>query len=202
MKIGLIGTGAIAESYARRYLHAGHIVLMAWKDGDSAGISSELSDYVNLHVCSIEEAAASADLIIIATSPIHVREVAYWLGDVRRKVIIDATANIFAASEEQVRTVCAIKAITGAPHIVKVFSTRGYEQLLKPLFGHDQVQLVLVGDSKKAKEIVKILTINLGVDLFFDMGSSDAIPLFNEMTRGWRMLAQEQASKSAAVVKI
>ena len=172
------------------------------KDGDSAGISSELSDYVNLHVCSIEEAAASADLIIIATSPIHVREVAYWLGDVRRKVIIDATANIFAASEEQVRTVCAIKAITGAPHIVKVFSTRGYEQLLKPLFGHDQVQLVLVGDSKKAKEIVKILTINLGVDLFFDMGSSDAIPLFNEMTRGWRMLAQEQASKSAAVVKI
>ena len=194
MKIALIGTGVVAESYAKRYLHGGHIVLMAWKDGDETGISDELAAYPNLHICSIEEAAAGGDLIVIVTSPVHVREIAYWLGDVRRKVIIDATSNVHTGIEEQVKIVCAIKAITGAPHVVKVFSTRGYEQLLKPLFGHDQTQLVLVGDSKKAKEIVKILTITLGIDVFFDMGSSDAIPLFNEMTAGWRKLAKEQLS--------
>ncbi len=203
MKIAIIGTGHAAEAYARRFLHAGHIVLMAWKDGDAIGITSELSDYRNLQVCSIEEAAAGADLIIIASSPIHVREVAYWLGDIRRKVIIDATSNIHTGNEEQVTTVCAIKAITGASHIVKVFSTRGYEDLLRPLFGHDQLQLVLVGESKKAKEIVKILAINLGIETFFDMGGANAIPLFNEMTRGWRKLVLTQnPSILPPVVKI
>ena len=192
MKIALIGTGEIAETYAKRYLHAGHVVLMAWKDGDTTGISPELYEYNNLRICSIEEAAEIADLIVIATSPIHVREVAYWLGDVRRKVIIDATSNVHTGADERVSTECAIKAITGAPHIVKIFSTRGYEQLLKPLFSHDHVQLVMAGESKKAKEIVKILSINVGVERFFDMGSGDAIALFNEMTSGWRKLAAEQ----------
>jgi len=203
MKVGLIGTGDVAESYAKRFLRAGHIVLMAWKDGDTTGISPELADYSNLHVCSIEEAAAAADLIVIATSPIHVREVAYWLGDVRRKVIIDATSNIHTGNEDQVKTLCAIKAITAASHIVKVFSTRGYEELLKPLFGHSQVQLVMVGESKKAKEILKILAINLGVEVFFDMGDSNAIPLFNEMTSGWRKLAlSHNPALLAPVIKI
>jgi hypothetical protein len=192
MKIALIGTGSFAESYARRFLHAGHIVFIAWLESDATGISQELTEYDNLHICTIEEAALVGDLIIIATAPKDVREVAYWLGDVRRKVIIDATSNIHTGIDGKVRTVCAIKSITGAAHIVKVFSTKGYEKLLKPLFGQEHVQLIMVGESKKAKEITKILSINLGVERFFDMGGSDAIPLFNEMTSVWRKLAEEQ----------
>ena len=188
MKIALIGTGEVAEAYAMRYAMAGHEVLMAWKE-ENIGISPSLAELENVYVCSIEKAAALADLIIIATAPVHVREVAYWLGDVRRKVIIDATSNIHINTEDQVNTYFAIKAITGSPHIVKVFSTRGYEQLLKPIFKHDSIQLIMSGDSRKAKEIVKILTIDMGTKIFFDMGNSDTIPLFNEMTSGWRKLA-------------
>ena len=183
MKIAVIGTGAIAEAYARRYLHGGHVVLMAWLDSDATGISNELAEYENLYTCSIEEAAAAGDLIVITTPPKDVREVAYWLGDVRRKVIVDCTSNVHTDSDSRVSTVCAIKAITGAAHIVKVFGTRGYEKLLKPLFGHEELQLIMVGESKKAKEIVKILSINLGVERFFDMGSCEAIALFSRATK-------------------
>lgn len=197
MKVALIGTGETAESYAKRFLHAGHTVLMAWLDGDPTGISPELAAYNNLQVCSIEEAAWSGDLIIIATPSRQVREVSYWLGDVRRKVVIDATSNVHIGNEEPVKTVCAIKAITGAVHIVKVFSTLGYERMLRPIFGHEDVQLIMVGESKKAKEILKILAINLGVEKFYDMGSGEAIPLFNEMTTGWRKLAQERSKNQA-----
>ena len=192
MKIALIGTGEVAEAYALRYAQAGHEVLMAWKEEANTSISPALAEMECISFCSIEDAAAAADLIVIASSPIHVREVAYWMGDVRRKVIIDATSNINAHIDEQVKTVCAIKAITGSQHIVKVFSTRGYEQMLKPMFQHENVQLILVGDSKKAKEVVKILTIDLGVNLFFDMGGNEAIPLFNAMTSAWRKIAGEQ----------
>jgi predicted dinucleotide-binding enzyme len=189
MKVALIGTGEIAERFALQYAAAGHEVLMAWKTGDK-GINPRLAMLENITVCSIEEAAQNADMIIVATSPADVREVAYWLGDVRGKVIIDATANIPVSQDEQVNTFWAIKAITGSLHIVKVFSTRGYEQLLKPLFKHDRIQLILAGDSRKAKEIVKILTIDLGTNKFFDMGGSEVMPLFNELTAGWRRLAQ------------
>ena len=201
INIALIGTGAVAEAYARRYAGAGHVVLMAWKDGEQ-GVSPELAALENIHVCSIEEAALLADMIIIATSPVHVREVAYWLGDVRKKVIIDATANMHVENDGLVTTICAISAITGSPHVVKVFSTRGYEQLLKPLFGHENVQLIMVGDSVKAKEVVKILTIELGVHLFFDMGGNDVRPLFNEMTSAWRKLARERNNALAPTVSV
>jgi predicted dinucleotide-binding enzyme len=188
MKVALIGKGEAVEIYAKRFANAGHDVLMAVKDGPKFELGESLSDFENIYVCSVEEAAELSDLIVIATPPTDVREVAYWLGDVRRKVIIDVTANIHVGAEEQVNTFLAIKAITGSPHVVKVFSTRGYERLLKPLFKDESILWVLAGDSKKAKEIAKILATDVGVDHFFDMGGSDALPLFNEMTRAWRKL--------------
>ena len=202
MNIAVIGTGSIVENYATRYALAGHEVFLAWKDDNNAVISPFLETFNNIHLCSIEDAADAADLIIIASSPKDVREVAYWLGDVRRKVILDATANLFTDPDEQIKTIAAIKAITGSQHIIKVFSTRGYEQLLKPLFKDEKVRLVLVGDSRKAKEVTKILTLDLGVAHFFDFGGDDAIPLFNEMTKSWTQLLQKTATQNRGMVAV
>lgn len=191
MNIAIIGVSEIAESYALAFTSAGHEVFMAWKESDVNGINPLLGQLDGVHFCSIEQAAEEADLIIIATTPKDVREVAYWLGDVRRKVIIDATSNVFAGPDEQVRTVCAIKAITGSAYIIKAFHTKGYEQMLKPLFNGVSIDMVLVGDSKKAKEITKILARELGINNCYDFGGSEAIPLFNVMTACWRELAKK-----------
>ncbi len=195
MNIAVIGTGKIVAAYAIRYALAGHDVFIALKGGDATVVNKILAPYDNIVACSIEDAAAVADLVVIASSPKDVREIAYWLGDVRGKVIIDATANLHTTIDEQVNTAGAIKAITGSQHIVKVFSTRGYERLLKPLFRHERVQLVLAGDSKKAKEIVKILTTDLGVNDFVDLGSDETMPLFDELTKCWRNLAAKNAEQ-------
>ena len=191
INIAVIGTGNMAQTYAMRYAHAGHqVFLAATSDHKNRGMDS-LSSFDNIVSCSIENAAAIGDLIVIATLPKDVREVAYWLGDVRGKVIIDATPNLLSSGDEQVNTIGAIKAITGSPHVIKVFSTRGYEQLLQPLFRTKGVQLILSGDSKKAKEITKILTRDLGVDSFFDLGGDETIPLFDELTKCCRNLAEK-----------
>ncbi len=190
MNIAVIGVTGIAEKYALACATAGHNVYMAWKEGEHNKVSSLLEDMEGITFCSIEEAADIADLIIIATPPKDVREVSYWLGDVRRKIIIDATANVFAPAVEQVRTVCAITAITGSANIVKVFNARGYESLLKPLFNGAEVHMVLVGDSKKAKEVTKIFTRELGISCWYDFGGTEAIPLFNAMTASWRELVK------------
>src|ERR1035437_3951534 len=144
MNIAVIGTGETAAAYATGFACAGHEVYMAWIDGDKAAMRPLFESFDNIYPCSIEEAANVADLIIIATALKDVREVAYWLGDVRRKVIIDATSNVDAPDEEFVKTAGGIQAITGSPHIVKVFTTKGYEQLLKPIFRDKKVELILV----------------------------------------------------------
>jgi predicted dinucleotide-binding enzyme len=187
MNIAIIGSGDTAETYASAFALAGHHVYMAWNE-DEAGASDALQLLENVHVCSIEEAADLSDLVIIATAPKDVREVAYWLGDVRRKVIIDASANVCIAAGEEVRTACAITAITGSQHVIKAFNAKGYEQIMKPLFKGDKVELLLTGDSLKAKEVIKILCLEMGVTACYDLGGSDTIPLFDELTKCWRNL--------------
>jgi len=201
MNIAVIGTGVTVETFVTSYALAGHEVFLAWKNGDNTGVSPFLYTLDNVHICSIEEAAEVADMIIIATPSEHVREVSYWLGDVRNKIIIDATANLDTVGS-RINSAAAIKAITGSGNIVKVFSTRGYETMLQPLFKDENVRLVLAGSSRKAKEAVKILTRDLNVHLFFDMGGDDAIPLLNEMVWAWQNLfARHISTKKELPVK-
>lgn len=191
MNIAIIGTTSIAEKYAMRFSLAGHQVFLAKKDGDMALITPLLSSFENITLCDIEYAAEVADLIYIATPQRDVREVSYWLGDVRRKVIIDLTGNVHAPGDETVNTIAAIMAITGSQHVVKAFDTDGCAHLLKPLF-RSPVELVLAGDSRKAKEITKILSLELGIARFFDLGGSETLPLFNEMAKCWTNMLSTQ----------
>lgn len=189
MNIAIIGIGETMESVATRYALAGHEIFVAWKNDAALQLGSFLKHLENVNICSIEEAAYAADVIIIAAEPKDVREIAYWLDDVRGKVIIDASANFATAKLEGLNTVSAIKAITGSPYVVKVFSTRGYQELLKPLFAKDDVHLIIAGDNLKAKEATKILAKDLEIASFIDFGGIDSIPLFDAMTATWRDLA-------------
>jgi 8-hydroxy-5-deazaflavin:NADPH oxidoreductase len=191
MNIAIIGDTDAAVMHAIAFANAGHIIYMAGCEKNGLKHLHMPAHSGDIRYCTISDAASVADLIIIGTLPKEVREAAYWLGDVRRKVIIDITANVHTQEDELVKTVCAIKAITGSPHVIKVFNTRGYEQLLKPLFNGVQVDLMLLSDSKKAKEITKIMAVELGLTAFYDFGGSEAIPLFNEMTKSWRRLKLE-----------
>jgi predicted dinucleotide-binding enzyme len=197
MNIAVIGSGDTAIDYATGFACAGHEVYLASKDGDKAVTGHLAGLFEHIHACSISDAADVADMILVATEPKDVREVAYWLGDVRRRVIIDATANVDAADEDFVRTATGLQAITGSPHIIKVFNTTGYEQLLQPIFKSKKAELVLAGDSKKAKEIIKIMAIELGIKSCYDFGGSDTILLFNEMTRCWRHMGKKSGVVSA-----
>lgn len=198
MNIAVIGDTATAFDFAQRFAHAGHNIMMAIAGQNDFELPMALCIYDNITTSSIAGAAAAADMIILATPPRQVREASYWLGDVRRKVIVDATANEHVPDAELVKTACAIKAITGSPHVVKIFNTSGYENLLKPLFNGAHVDLILLSDSLKAKEITKIMAIELGMSAFYDFGGSEHIALFNEMTRCWRNL--KKVSDTASLV--
>lgn len=188
VSIAIIGCSETARLYAARFATAGHEVYISPEKAD--GKLCVCQSYENLHSCSIEEAARSADIIFIATTPGNVREVSYWMGDVRGKVVIDASAN-FLTDDEQINTIGAIKAITGSSNVVKIFCTEGYEQLLMPLFKSDKVHVVLLGENAKARQAAKIITRDMGIQSFIDLGGFEALPLFDSLATCWRDLSKK-----------
>ena len=202
MDIAIIGNTDIAAFYASQFAQQGHNIYMACCEKNNVIVRNIPDPNNRISYTSISDAANNADFIIIATVPIEVREASYWLGDVRKKVIIDVTANVFAQDIDQVKTVCAIKAITGSPHVIKVFYTGGYENILKPLFNGAKVDLLLLSDSKKAKEITKIMATEIGMKYFYDFGGSDNIPLFNEITKCWRKLKLQNEKRDVVATSL
>lgn len=188
LNIAIIGNTKMSHALSSAFINVGHQVFMANTEREMAGGLPEPEQQGDIHYCSIEDAAAAADFIMICTHASEVREVAYWLGDVRRKVIVDLTVNVPNGNSTNINTIGAINSITGSEHIVKLLSLYNHEQLFKPLFGGKPAQVVLVGDSRKAKEMAKIICKELSVDKFHDFGGTENITLFDELSKCCRSM--------------
>lgn len=198
LNIAIIGSNRLADALTLAYTDAGHNVYAATTVHEQVNPHFELLD--NVRICDIETAAACADFVVVCTRANDVREVAYWLGDVRRKVIIDLTANVPEGIKDNMNTVNAIKSITGAQHIVKGLSLYNHEELFSPLFGGKKVQLVMAGDSLKAKEMLKIISMELGVERFHDFGGSENFVLFDELCKCCRSMMKISYSKAQLAI--
>ncbi len=188
LNIAIIGNSRMSQALSIAFVNAGHQVFRANTEREVSGPKQQWEILEGVHYCSIEEAAKAADFIMICTPAGDVREVAYWLGDVRRKVIIDLTANVPNGISATINTIGAINAITGSEHIVKLLSLYNHENIFKPLFGGKAVQVVLAGDSRKAKEMAKIICKELNIDKFHDFGSTEHIALFDELSKCCRSM--------------
>ena len=181
LNIAIIGSDKSVIPVAEELENAGHELFIGYQD-----------DIADPYI--IENAAAEADVIILATDIANIRGISYWLGDVRKKVIIDATNFIAAPSFDDTNTINAIKAITGSPHVAKMYSCAGYSHVLDMFIKKMEVDMFVAGDSSKAKEIVKILASDMGFRNCHDFGNNNTIPLLEEMVRCWSNFAARQKS--------
>ncbi|NDC41247.1 MAG: hypothetical protein EBZ77_06825 [Chitinophagia bacterium] len=173
VKIGLIGHGALNHKVIGSLTAAGHQVASAQLPTTTHPTAND----------AIAEVAEWSDLIVMASPPHEARELAYWLGDVRSKVIIDLSANLMDTEKSADNATSAIAAITGSPHVVKALSLYGYEQVFAPLFGGGKYQMIVAGDSLKGKMIAGIMMRECGVEHVYDFGGSHTFPLFDEVAR-------------------
>jgi len=185
MNVAIIGATKTTEVLAEKLADAGHEVLIAVKENGRQINEQLLELYDNINVYGIAEAAALADIIIIACISPEVREIAYLLDDVRHKVIVDCTITVSMDAEQEVNTMNAIRAITGSAHVVKCFNAQKYKHLLQPLFNGVPIDFFVAGDSKKAKEAVKILSKDMDVLNCYDFGGNDEIAFLDAMARCW-----------------
>jgi predicted dinucleotide-binding enzyme len=182
MNIAIIGNGKTTAVLAQGLALAGHEILIGLKENEDVLFDFLVDEFENINFMDIEEAAAEADLVILASSPENVRESAYLLDDVRGKVIIDTSYMNTSSIGEYFNTLNAIKAITGSQNVVKCFNNGGFDPLSsKP----GEIQMFLAGDSIKAKEMAKLLARDLGFGECNDFGGSDSVTLLDEMAMAY-----------------
>lgn len=181
MNIAIIGRGQIAKNLGLGLSLAGHQVYIG-KNWDNRYLETYPENAIpNLHFTTIEIAAEVADIIFIATNPNHVRETAYILNDVRKKVIVDVAYMNYTDDIEYVNTLNAITSITGSSYVVKCFNTEGFRLSNCSESADSSVNVFVAGDNLKAKEVVKLLSRDIGYNDCHDFGDSSTVKLLDEM---------------------
>lgn len=181
MTVALIGDGGMAEVIARKLGKGSYNILLGCQNEHPMLCDELFREFNNIQCCSIDEAAMQADLVILATPQDGIKEAAYLLDDVRDKVIIDMSALYYTSFGNYFNTLHAIGNITSSPYVVKCYGSDGFKSLVDPFQKHNTATLHYVSNSRKAKELLKFVAIDLGFDKFEDMGSADAVPELDKM---------------------
>jgi 8-hydroxy-5-deazaflavin:NADPH oxidoreductase len=185
MNIAIIGKGMIVDSLAIRLAIPGHNIYLGVKESDTYHYKVA-SSFNNITKCSVEEAGAAADIIILAVSPQNIREASYFIGDVKDKVVLDFSSSFFPELGKYVHTYNTVKAITGCRHIVKCFCAITYDQLLLYPKGISNTKdMYIASESEKAKSIVRWLSSEMGFDICYDLGDKDAIKSIDKISMDW-----------------
>jgi 8-hydroxy-5-deazaflavin:NADPH oxidoreductase len=202
MNVALIGNEKASTTLAQGLALAGHQVYIGVKDIEDVAPDFLADEFDNVFITSIEDAAAAADLVIIATNPAQVREAAYMLDDVRNKVIIDAAYMSYDENAGYLNTLHAIKAITGSPYVVKCFNAAGFEPLPRAVRDEQAINMFVAGDNRKAKEVARLIARDLGYADCHDFGGSESATLLDEMAICYHHLAARKEKGEKIAIKI
>jgi len=95
MKIAIIGAGNVGGALAQGWAKAGHSVILGVRDLTNNEVTALVASSKNLQAASVSAAVREAEVILVALPIPAVVEVAQNLGEVKDKIIIDATNAAF-----------------------------------------------------------------------------------------------------------
>lgn len=183
-KIGIIGSGVVAQALGTGFLKHGYQVMMGTRD------ASKLNEWKNkgnekASIGSFNDAAAFGEIVVIAVKATAVKEIVKSLpaGDLRGKTIIDTNNPIADAPPDNGvlkfftsldRSLMEdLQSITPDANFVKAFSCIGSAFMVNPDFGGIKPTMFICGNSSKAKNEVSEIVVKFGFDVS-DMGGVEA----------------------------
>ena len=171
MKIGIIGVGNMGGGIGKLLAVKGYEVLYGARDVNSDKVKNLIADSgLMAKAVSVNEAAQSADVVILAVPMESMENALESAGDLSGKVLVECTNPVTSdfqwlsigtdnsAAEEAARLAPGSK-------VVKAFNAVGQKVLSNPEFGSLRADLFICGDDDDAKAIVK----KLGEDMGFNV---------------------------------
>jgi len=194
MKVGIIGSGVVAQALGAGFLKHGHEVALGTRD------SAKLEDWAAKHkgavVKSFAESAAFGDLVVLAVAggvAIEALKLA-GAGALAGKTVIDACNPIgggppvngvlsyFTPQNESLMEL--LQKAHPSARFVKAFNSVGNGQMVNPHFAGGRPTMFICGDDADAKKTVAQILDQFGWETE-DMGAVEAARAIEPLCRLW-----------------
>lgn len=195
MKIGILGSGSVAQTLGAGFIKHGHQVMLGTRDAQKLNVW-KTQNGENSHVASFEDAAKFGELIVLAVKGIHAESALNFAGtqNLIGKTVIDATNPI--AELPPVNGVLQFFTSINSSlmenlqtkfkdtNFVKAFSCVGAHFMVNPDFGGIKPTMFISGNSQKAKDEVKTILDQFGWETE-DMGFAEAARAIEPLCMLW-----------------
>ncbi|MGO8721052.1 MAG: NADPH-dependent F420 reductase [Acidobacteriaceae bacterium] len=214
MKIGILGSGEVAQALGAGFLAHGYETMLGTRD------AAKLAEWKRQHrkgrIGGVSETAAFGEIVVLAVKGLAAAEVlrAAGSGNLAGKAVIDVTNPIADAAPDH----GVLKFFTSfdaslmetlqkefpSAHFVKAFNSVGSMQFVNPKFDAGRPTMFLCGNNEAAKATVKKILDQFGWESA-DVGTAEAaraieplcmlwcIPgfLHNEWTHAFKLLRKK-----------
>ncbi|MFO0956615.1 MAG: NADPH-dependent F420 reductase [Isosphaeraceae bacterium] len=214
MKVGIVGTGRVAEALGGAWADRGHDLRIAGREpGRAAELAAKLGR--GAKSCSTAELFAEAQVILLAIPWSSVHDVLREAGDLAGRVLIDCINPLhpnnfteLADLGDASSTADQIQRWSPGVKVVKAFNTVSAATMKAPRFGDHHATLPFCGDDPEAKALVGRLIADAGFDPL-DVGGVEEASLLESMALlvirlaarrrmgadlGWKLLRRDPAA--------
>ena len=185
--IAVIGTGNVGGALGPRFSELGHDIIYGSRQPQRADVQALVArTFGNPSAMLPAEAAAAADIVVMATKWADAEVALKSLGDLSGKIILDPNnavrINAAGMREMDVQTSTAEIIQSWAPNakVVKAFNTLGAGTMANPSSAGGRVTIPIAGNDADAKAVIASLVTGIGFDVV-DMGDISAAHVIEGM---------------------
>jgi NADPH-dependent F420 reductase len=195
MKIGIIGSGEVAQSLSLGLAAVGHEIMLGTRTPDKKELAS-WKKQIKKHgsVGSTTEAASFGEIVILAVAWHATEDVLQQIRpELSGKVVVDVT-NPLQLRDGEAPTLSVGFTSSGGEivqqslpdsHVVKALNTIGHGQMSQPEYEEGTPVMFYCGNNKSAKGEVLALLKDLGWQDTVDLGDITKSRLLEQLTMLW-----------------
>jgi hypothetical protein len=202
MQIAVIGTGNVGGALAKAWARAGHRIFLGVRNLQDRKVLALTTAGPLVSAHAPAEAVRDAETVLFAIPPNALRQVLDSIGDLKGKVLIDATNSVRTRAGEFASVADALRSWTKSSDVVKCFNTTGFNVMENPDFGGTAADMFMAGSSSRGKEIARQLAREAGFAECYDLGGDERIPLLESLAGIWINLAMVQGQGREIAFKL
>jgi 8-hydroxy-5-deazaflavin:NADPH oxidoreductase len=188
--VAVVGAGIVGRTLAAGWARAGHHVVLGSRQPDSDQIRQAVADTGAQRAARPVDAVAAADVTVLTVPGDQVADLVTTLGEtLRGRVVVDST-NSLHPDAAALHSTDLLRA-AGATSF-RAFSTTGWEQMARPVFGDERSDLPYAGPDTAARATVARLVEDIGFRPVWLGDGPEALAITDSLTRLWFHLAFTQ----------
>lgn len=196
MKVGIIGSGAVAQVLAKAFNDQGHEVTIGTRNTTKEDVVKFKSQNPAIGVGSFEEAAKFGELLVLATKGKGAPDAIQLAGvaNFKNKVVIDTTNPIEDAAPvngvlQYYTTINyslmeSLQQLLPEARFVKAFNSVGNAAMYQPNYGNTKPTMFICGNDEGAKQTVTRILDSFGWETA-DMGKAEGARAIEPLCMLW-----------------